>query len=150
MTSYHMDAACFYINPYILWELLGVIPGRSVLLGAVSRVLLGILGWSGVCQCDKGWEVPKLPAAPLPWQLLGSDRAGAVKWERSGCWRTEVVKHGRLILSHSWIWTRNDTGEILPSLLGMKQCKTSFKILVAHVPSQTLCSMPLPFVEPGS
>lgn len=54
MTSYHMDAACFYINPYILWKLPGVIPGRSVLLGAVSRLLLGILGWSGVCQCDKG------------------------------------------------------------------------------------------------
>lgn len=58
------------------------------------------------------------------------------------------MKHGRLILSHSWI--RNDVGEILPGLLGMKQCKTSFKILMAHVLSQTLCSIPLPFVEPGS
>lgn len=31
-----------------------MIPGRSVLLEAVCRLLLGILGCSGQCQCDAG------------------------------------------------------------------------------------------------
>lgn len=55
------------------------------------------------------------------------------------------MKHGTLILSHSWVWTRNDMGEILPDLLGMKQCKTPFKILVAEPSPITL-----PLMEPGS
>lgn len=55
MTGYHMDAACFYRNPcHVPWELLGVIPGRSVLPGAVCRLLLGILACSGQCQRDAG------------------------------------------------------------------------------------------------
>lgn len=51
--------------------------------------------------------------------------------------------------SLSYIWNRNNMGEILPGLLGMKQCKTSLKILVALMLSQALSSITLPFVEPG-
>lgn len=56
--GYHMDAACFYRSSYVLWELPGVIPGRSALLGAVCRLLLGILGYSGQCNARKAGRFP--------------------------------------------------------------------------------------------